>query len=338
MATESKRPDGGDGAGALAGTEAAAVAVPDPARPDRTTSFPITAVRDEAPQSFFKEHGFLVLTGAVDAAQLAETVEEVQSTVVREAPDVDFDDPSTWGNDLWPMDDMNRGFLDIRSPYTLTEAWRNLQQPHVVAAFQSLLGTQAVLTKRPRYGVMRPTAGGADGGSGGRPEYATARNWLHWDQNGWKEPGFVRVQGLLTLSPHTLTSGGFECVPGIAARFKDWIAEHDRDPSRESFSGAIVMVPADDPMQRLKRAVTMDAGSLLLWDSRTAHASYPNSGSGFRMVQYVSFAGTSTDADEQAALQRRVREQLALLNTWERGEFPEMLSDLGRQVVGLAPW
>ena len=92
--------------------------------------------------------------------------------------------------------------------------------------------------KLDRYGLMRPTKG--------RPQFKTEKGFVHWDQNPLSEPNFSRIQGfisnntfnflfpffkktlfyrnkgVMTLSEHTPTSGGFHVVPGFVKHFENY--------------------------------------------------------------------------------------------------------------------
>jgi hypothetical protein len=57
---------------------------------------------------------------------------------------------------------------------------------------------------------MRPTKDVKylDGNVRDKPEWKSKKNWLHWDQNPWQEPDFVRVQGLVALTNTPISRGG----------------------------------------------------------------------------------------------------------------------------------
>ncbi len=49
---------------------------------------------------------------------------------------------------------------------------------------------------------------------------------LNRDQNPWLEPAACRIQGLITLTPHTNTSGGFHCIPGFHRIMPEYAAAY----------------------------------------------------------------------------------------------------------------
>ena len=58
------------------------------------------------------------------------------------------------------------------------------------------------------------------------PEWATAEGFVHWDANPWAEPNFARMQGILLLSDHRETSGGFHCIPGFHTVYQEYAAHY----------------------------------------------------------------------------------------------------------------
>jgi ectoine hydroxylase-related dioxygenase (phytanoyl-CoA dioxygenase family) len=55
-----------------------------------------------------------------------------------------------------------------------------------------------------------------------RPDWQTRSEFVHWDLNPWSELDFCRVQGVVAVSDHTATSGGFHCIPGFQHKLAEW--------------------------------------------------------------------------------------------------------------------
>lgn len=171
------------------------------------------------------------------------------------------------------------------------------------------------------------------GGFISRDDWQTESRWLHWDQNPWEEPDFVRIQGLLAISDHRENSGGFHCVPGFASQWQQW-AEANKAIKK---TGPLVDVPKDDPMRHSIQRITMRPGSAVLWDSRTPHGNFPNSSPGWRMCQYLGFHPAPTNAHPPAIRNNRQRSMQLLARA--DGMPPKVLSDpLQRRLLGLEPW
>jgi len=217
-------------------------------------------------------------------------------------------------------------------------AWKNRQNERVVKVFQTIFGTEHLWAVIGRHGIMRPTKNikMPDGTTVDKPHWKTASAWLHWDQNPWREPNFVRVQGLLAFTDHTVTSGGFCCVPDFQKKFSNWGADHPMDgvPGGANWSAGLVYVPDGDPIQKQKCAVLMKAGSLLVWDSRLPHQNYPNDDDTWRMVQYCTYF----PVDTEQALEKQEELRDKMLEGLTGNYFPKYLTSLGRKLVGLDLW
>lgn len=147
---------------------------------------------------------------------------------------------------------------------------RGFQRPTVfpAAAWRALAAGSKTVDGR--------LAGGDGGGGGGnappRTDWQTTGEWIHWDQNPWLEPDFVRIQAVLAISEHTASSGGFHCVPGFCSQFRGWAAANEAAHQED---GSLVAVPAEDSMRPHLQRISMRAGSACLWDSRTPHGNAP---------------------------------------------------------------
>lgn len=128
---------------------------------------------------------------------------------------------------------------------------------------------RGMFTSFDGFNAMRPTAGNLS--------WATKGGWWHVDQVG---SGFQCAQGLLNLLPCLEDySPSFSCVPGshkseiyeqyfvrdpkLRRNGRDWVVL-----KRYHFANAGVLQPI---------VVQLDAGELLLWDSRLIHANDPGS-------------------------------------------------------------
>jgi len=177
--------------------------------------------------------------------------------------------------------------------------------------FQKIFDTELLWGIIGRHGIMRPTKNIKlpDGTFTSKPHWKTASSWLHWDQNPWREPDFVRVQGLLTLTEHTPTSGGFCCVPGFQREFKQWGEGHPIESVQgAAWAHGLIYVPEGDPVQGRKCKVLMKKGSLLVWDSRLPHQNYPNDDDTWRMVHYCTYVPVDPEQakEKQAELNGKI--------------------------------
>jgi hypothetical protein len=192
------------------------------------------------------------------------------------------------------------------------------QEAGLVAVFQRLLGQQAVWAKFDRYGLMRPADVHRD--------WQTDRGFVHWDQNPSLEPRFARVQGVVALSEHTLTSGGFWCIPKFTtAKFAQWAAAYPRTES----DGDLIDVTVECLRHRHAQPIAMRAGSMCIWDSRTPHGNWPNCGtSEWRLCMYQTFFCAPEDPAVCARWGSMCRQLPGA----------DCLTPLGRRVFGIDAW
>jgi len=241
------------------------------------------------------------------------------------------DDPNTWDNDIWPGN-YKVGFLSNFSEMEMQEAWDNRQHPNVYTSFSNILEEKELWITFGHFGMMRPTKNipiKEQEETIDRPQWKTNAYWLHWDQNPWKEPGFVRIQGILALTDCDEDTGGFHCVPGFVPHFKEW-AQSCIDQMTDA---QLVYIPLHDPMRKGVQKLTMKRGSLLIWDSRLPHGSFPNNNDKFRVVQYL----TAIKAEEN----NEILKQKRLKTFFAREKIARAhinLTELGQKLLGLKSW
>eukprot|EP01102_Stenamoeba_stenopodia_P009164 TRINITY_DN2690_c0_g1_i1.p1 TRINITY_DN2690_c0_g1~~TRINITY_DN2690_c0_g1_i1.p1 ORF type:complete len:298 (+),score=60.44 TRINITY_DN2690_c0_g1_i1:74-895(+) len=221
------------------------------------------AVLEEA-KAFFKTYGFVIFRDIVTRDTVDRVIDDIWQNYL--PPGTRKEDPTTWfaqppsnwnANVFGGSYNTKRGFLGYKIAQSQA-AWDVRQSPKLHRAFAALLGDEKMRVKLDRYGLMRPTKvriPKADGSEGfdveEHPEWKTEEHWVHWDQNPWTEPNFRGVQGVLALSEHNETSGGFHCVPCFAEQeFKTWGGHHLDLQNNAS----LVDLPKTDPaMQRVER-------------------------------------------------------------------------------------
>jgi len=287
--------------------------------------------------AFFKEHGFVVIRDVFSPNEITSSIEEIWSSpnLLSSVPSINRNDPETWENDSWPAGGtQSRGFFNSLHEYDDQWMWKNRQKEEIVNVFRNIFGKDQLWVVMDRHGIMRPTKNikMPDGSLINKPHWKTASSWLHWDQNPWREPNFVRVQGLFALTDHTITSGGFCCVPEFQKKFSEWGVEHPIETVPGAGWGqTLVYLPENDPAQKEKCAVLMKAGSLLVWDSRLPHQNYPNDDDQWRMVQYCTYM----PVDPAQAKEKQEELVGKMLEGITGNKFPIFLNSLGRKLIGL---
>lgn len=303
--------------------------------------------RDEL-KAFYQKYGFVVVKNVVDENQINKTAEEIWSCkdgTLWEPSGVKRDDPLTWDDPNWmkKFGDVKNGFVNGFSEEELYWSWENRQNPNIYKLFTIILNREDLWVKFDRYGLMRPTknirlknTSATDSPKFiSRPQWLTEENWLHWDQNPWRQPNFKGVQGLLALSDSTEDSGGFICVPGSHHIMKQW-----GENNKSSYSGVeFVAISPEDPLTKFAQKITLRKGSFLLWDSRTLHANYANRGSEFRIVQYITyFPALKDEEDENGGDTKKMR--AFQVRVWgHHGHYPPpVLTNLGEKLLGARNW
>jgi hypothetical protein len=188
-----------------------------------------------------------------------------------------------------------------------------------------------------------------------KPEWKTNELWLHWDLNPWvwtsgtegvdysfvdfitenngsRNDGCGKVQGILTLVDSRIGDGGFCCVPGFHKHLKEYAEKTKHSAWATNFcrrqNYEFNHVHPDDPMNTQVKKISARAGTLIIWNSELPHCNYPNDSSRFRINQYI----------------KMFRSQEGKPGVWQRKMFVQQLlgdfqpSELGQKLFGLKPW
>jgi tetratricopeptide (TPR) repeat protein len=256
-------PGGGGGGGG--GGIGARLLLRRPLSEARRTVKPLWAPRFAPTDPRLREHllseGFAVVRGAVSGTRLAALRAELWEYLELETP-MRRGRPETWGGVF--SGPAHLGLLTWGAIGQASLQWSARTEPAVGAAFETvwgLSGGDPLLTSFDGLALFRPPQ--LDATWLTRP----ALEWLHVDQGSSKR-GMVGIQGQLLLYDQDAASGGLVVVPGSHQRHEELVPEHRRKD--------YVRFDADDA--RLDglgpaRLVCAAAGDLVLWDSRTVHAS-----------------------------------------------------------------
>jgi len=198
-------------------------------------------------------------------------------------------------------------------------SWKNRHNPKLYALYRLLLGTPRLFCKIDRYGIVRPTVSvkHPDGRLVDYPDRSTQFP-IHWDVNIYNYVNRVSssslslpssslsysdllyennkiehdpliIQGILALKDCSFFDGGFQCIPGFhsRSRLESFVSSHPSS-SMKRFNSSVLIDPSDPILDGLVR-VPVRAGSFICFNSLLPHASFPNSSSSFRIVQYMRF-------------------------------------------------
>ena len=227
--------------------------------------------------AFYEKYGFVVVRNIAPEEMIDELDDEMmnRSGMFKGVDPINDPESVDWASVYGSAYNMGKGFFSIASNGPV--ACKIRQLPHVLKFFSLVLGRSDIYAKMDRFGLMRPTKD--------HPEWATEVGFVHWDQNPTLEPNYSRVQAIVALSDHTMTSGGFHCIPGS----HKWMKKYGEKVNTWR-QGALVSCEGKCLRQNHLFRIPARKGSLILWDSRTAHGNWPNQGSSeWRKVWYVSF-------------------------------------------------
>ena len=228
----------------------------------------------EAVRAHLLREGYVVVSGVADASEL-DTLRRLLWAHLEQTTPYRRGRPETWGAEgPWTQGDGSRAFPGPAHLGLLT--WGNIGQSELLWKARCL----------PNVGLAFEGAWGLNGGDPMmcsfdgltcfRPPQVDERwrsqealEWLHVDQGATKR-GLVGLQGALMLYDQDAGTGGFVCVPRSHLRHEALVPSHrQRD--------FVKFDPDDARLEGLgdARLICCNAGDLVLWDSRTVHASQP---------------------------------------------------------------
>jgi len=278
----------------------------------------------------------------ISAEEADQTVDEVWSSMEKYIPELSRDKPHTWYN--WAS--LAKVGILGNMPIMFPQCLQNRQNERVYRAFRALYGKDELTVSMDRIGMMRPTVNVKaieNEPPRDMPPWKTISEWLHWDMNPWtgltstafwapaeysENSGYkiLKVQGVLGLVDCRDEDGGFHTVPGFHRHINGWAWKNrDNRPKHVKPLETTFQIPEDDPIRADVQHVPIRKGSILIWDSRMPHGSYPNSSERFRIIQYLKM-GDALDP--------------AFSAFYVDGLLPEGfgLTDLGAKLFGLKSW
>jgi Phytanoyl-CoA dioxygenase (PhyH) len=244
----------------------------DPVDPGRIEPSYVVVPRFKAgsPESlaYLREHGYVVIAKALDDAQAARALELTWDYLEALGTGIERADPATWGDERWPTA-AHGGILPGHGIGHSAAQWFIRGAPAIKQAFAAIWDDDDLLVSFDGMALWRPWAINED--------WKTNRGgaWLHIDQHPITRPGFHCVQGLVSLLPTSPEVGGNVLIPGSHRDFAKIPEVYPQRLARLPADLDHFRFPADDPLLGGTPAITchMEAGDLLLWDSRTIHCS-----------------------------------------------------------------
>eukprot|EP01006_Ploeotia_vitrea_P006653 TRINITY_DN14264_c0_g1_i1.p1 TRINITY_DN14264_c0_g1~~TRINITY_DN14264_c0_g1_i1.p1 ORF type:complete len:407 (-),score=42.61 TRINITY_DN14264_c0_g1_i1:41-1210(-) len=320
----------------------------DESDPQYTVCF--TKDQPDAILDFFREWGFVVLRDALTQEDCDATANDLHNILERGAPGWDRNDPATW--DRWPENSIPQYGQAQRDPIFTPQFIRNRQNPNIYALYQLLLGGESdLLVNHDRSAFFRPTKM--------NPKWGSKAN-VHLDMNPWQwlaensqgrsqleslkydrinhfifennQPSIsdgLQLQAVINILDNTEQDGGYVCVPKFHKFFDRYWKPQKPNMANPSHGWQ----PRDWVFRQAQR-VAMRPGSVVVWDQRMPHGSFPNNSYQPRLCQMIKIFPAKTVSFDRyarraAAVQRHIQPLLA------QGL---QITDVGRIVFGTRAW
>jgi len=301
------------------------------------TKVPRFAAGSKESLDHLASEGFVVIAGALSPGEAEHALDLTWEYLEQLGTGIKRDDITTWGDDRWPIVTSGGIVPGLGIGHSKAQ-WFTRSVPSIKTAFASIWDDDDLLVSFDGMALWRPTS--ID------PEWKTTRggSWLHIDQHPITRPGLQCVQGAVSLLPTAPSAGGNILIPGshkwftgIPEKYADRLGKLPAWLDHFRF-------PVDDP--RLKETppimAHMEAGDMMLWDSRTVHCSSPGleppaainpSKPGLiRAASLVCMMPKSKANDEVIAKRRAAVETVTSTTNWSdiffsTDQYPEMLAD-----------
>ena len=275
--------------------------------------------------TFWRNNGYIIIKNAVPRNQALETAE-----FIWEFDDKDPKDPLTWYADARAEMQMKElagtGMVEV---YNNQYLWNNRQYQKVYDAFVDIWGTEKLWVTIDRANLNFPI----------RPGYEH-KGFIHWDYDPDTKP--QNVQGVLALSDQTdKNMGGFQCIPWLYRNYDKW--KLSQPETRDKFK------PDIRGLENKLVKVSLEAGDLLIFNSRQPHGIRPNNSKDkVRIAQYISMM--PAQEDDKALVEWRINSWKNRIapegyafpgdpRNWEQTKYKTAeLSPLGRKILGLDRW
>lgn len=291
---------------------------------DRSNGKPLR-VLSEDDWTFWKENGYIVIKNAVAKEQVRTTAD-----FLWEFEEKDPNDPETWyappRAEMQMKELTGTGMVEVYNHQLL---WDNRQVQKVYDAFVDVWGTEKLWVTIDRANLNFPI----------RPGFEQ-KGFIHWDYDPETKP--QNVQGVLALADQTDENmGGFQCIPWLYRNYEQWKLTQPED--RDRFKPNVTDL--EDKLVKVK----MEAGDLLIFNSREPHGIRPNkSKDRVRIAQYISMM--PAEEDNESLRQWRINSWKHRIapegyafpgdpRNWEQTKYDTAkLSPLGEKLLGLKNW
>ena len=272
-----------------------------------------------------EKYGFLIVNNVVIEDKCDDYVNSIwtwmeglqNSNPKAEAPKIRRDDPNTW---VSREKCFNRGLSSYNWPsngygiisfYGIAHAdfvWRARCEQNIRKIYSTVWQTNELLVSFDGVCAMLPNS---------ISQASSTSSWFHFDQSP-KKNGLHCVQGFLNLQNTTESDGCFMVYPSSNQLHQqffqdkglffdyDWYAFNQQNRGDEWF--------LSKGFQPLK--IIASKGSMVLWDSRTAHCSSLPTSNNLRYAIYICMLPRAIATEEQIAEKKRIFQERLGTNHW----------------------
>jgi hypothetical protein len=293
--------------------------------------------------------GFVVIANALSTSEADHALDLTWDYLEQLGTGIDRKDIGTWGDDRWPIVTAGGIVPSLGIGHSAAQ-WFTRSVQSIKNSFASIWDDDDLLVSFDGMALWRPT--GVD------PEWETTRggSWLHVDQHPITRPGFHCVQGAVSLLAGSPSAGGNILIPGSHKWFPDIPDRYADRLGRLPEWLDHFRFPVDDPRLQETPPVMchVEAGDMMLWDSRTVHCSSPGlepasasdsaTPSLIRVASLVCMMPRSRSNDEVIAQRRTAVNARTSTTNWSdrffsTDDYPEMLQadDLGKYQLPPVP-
>ena len=275
---------------------------------------------------YLEEHGYVVIANVLTTEE-ADHALALLWDYLELSTGIDRNDPETW-DDIGQLRFM-AGFIAVTALGIVLPSGTFVTAP-VKQAFASVWQDDDLLTSFDGVALWRPWTRARRTNDG--------PSWMHIDQHPIGRPGKHCVQGLVNLIPTSPACGGNVMVPGSHKRFASIPEKYPERLARIHPTIDHFRFPNDDELLADTQPIIchLEAGDLLLWDSRTIHCSSPGLATPsfndrlFRAISLVCMMPKSKSNEKVIAKRRAAVENLVSTTNWSdrfinADEFPNVI-------------
>lgn len=278
--------------------------------------------------SHLRAEGFVVLSGVLTPSD-RKAAEDLLWEFLEEATEGQWKRHNAYS---WQDDDVFRklggrapeiGLVNSRGVGQSDLSW--FLRVRTRRVFATLWGTDYLLTSFDGIGIFRPWRDfpRMTGMAREFMKNRTQGGWLHVDQGRSNAGVQCCVQGLVSLYEQNESTGGFQVVPKSHLRHKEIVDEFAADEIVDYVEPPADRLSREDSGFEPPKLVVTQAGDMILWDSRTLHASTPGI---VEEEDNVAMGGTPLPEEVYAATNKLLRAVVYVCMTPKHFATPRTLT------------